>query len=100
MCYPFRMDVSSAADRVRFALRDAGYQEWEGGRQGFVVEADHQGGWVSVTYYPGWPYARRKRARGLAKYREILSAAGFTVRDSPHAGGVLRVTVPAQPFSA
>lgn len=100
MCYPFRMDVSSAADRVRLALREAGYQEWEGGRQGFVVEADPEGGWVSVTYYPGWPYARRRRARGLQKYREILSTAGFTVRDSPFAVGVLRVTAAAEPSSA
>ena len=98
MCYTLRMDLSSAADRVRSALRDAGYQEWEGGRQGFLVEADPEGGWVSVTYYPGWPYGRRKRERGLQKYRQALSATGFTVRDSPYAGGVLRVTVPADSF--
>jgi hypothetical protein len=94
------MDVSSAAARVRLALRNAGFQEWEGGRQGFVVEADPQGGWVSVAYYPGWPYARRKRERGLQKYREILSAAGFKVRDSPYPSGVLRITDPAEPFEA
>lgn len=88
------MEVSTAADTVRFALRAAGYQEWESGRQGFVVEADPEGGWVGVAYYPGWPYARRKRQRGLQKYREVLSAAGFTVRDSPYSDGVLRVTVP------
>jgi hypothetical protein len=92
------MDLSSAADRVRLTLRDAGCQEWEGGRQGFVVEADPEGGWVSVAYYPGWPYARRRRERGLQKYREILSAAGFSVRDSPYVTGVIRVTVP--PFPA
>jgi hypothetical protein len=91
------MHLSSAADRVRLALRDAGCQEWEGGRQGFVVEADPEGGWVSVAYYPGWPFARRKRERGLQNYREILLAAGFTVRDSPYVAGVIRVTAPAGP---
>ncbi len=94
------MDISSAADRVRLALRDAGYQEWEGGRQGFIVEADPQGGWVGVNYLPGWPGARRRRERELQKYRDILSAAGFMVRDSPYTPGVLRVTLPAEPAGA
>jgi hypothetical protein len=97
VCYKLRMDLSSAADRVRLALRDAGYQEWEGGRQGFVVEADPEGGWISVAYYPGWPFARRKRERGLQKYRELLLAAGFAVKDSPYVADVIRVTVPAEP---
>jgi hypothetical protein len=90
------MDISSAADRVRLALREAGYQEWEGGRRGFVVEGDPQGGWVAVNYFPGWPGARRKRERELQKYRHILSAVGFTVRDSPYTPGVLRVTLPLE----
>lgn len=90
------MDVSSAAARVRSELRNAGYQEWEAGRQGFLVEADPQGGWVAVTYYPGWPGARRKRERGLQKYRDILSAAGFQVTDSPWLPGALRVTLPPE----
>ena len=90
------MDTSVAADRVRLALRDAGYQEWEGGRRGFIVEADPQGGWVAVNYYPGLPSARRRRERELQKYRVILSAAGFTVKDSPYTSGVLRVTLPAE----
>jgi hypothetical protein len=89
------MGLSTEADLVRLALRDAGFQEWEGGRQGFQVEADPEGGWVTVTYYPGWPFARRKRERGLENYRSILLAAGFTVRDSPYTAGVLRVTLPA-----
>jgi hypothetical protein len=87
------MDTSVAADRVRLALREAGCQEWEGGRQGFLVEGDPQGGWVGVTYFPGFPAARRKRTRGLQEYRAILSAAGFTVADSPFSPGVLRVTL-------
>jgi hypothetical protein len=92
------MDTILAADQVRLALRDAGYQEWEGGRPGFVVEADPQGGWVGVNFFPafpGFPGARRKRKRGLQKFRDVLSAAGFTVTDSPYTPGVLRVTLPA-----
>jgi hypothetical protein len=94
------MDTSLAADRVRLALRDAGYQEWEGGRQGFVVEADPQGGWVAVNYFPGFPAAKRRRQRVLKKYRDILSAAGFTVAESPYTPGVLRVTLRAEPAGA
>jgi hypothetical protein len=90
------MGISSDADRVRLALRAAGYQEWEGGRRGFVVEGDPQGGWVAVNYFPGWPAARKKRERELQKYRDILSEAGFTVRDSPYTSGVLRVTMPLE----
>jgi len=37
---------------------------------------------------------RRKGQLDLEKYREILSAAGFSVTDSPHVLGVLRVTLP------
>jgi hypothetical protein len=92
-----RMDTSLAANRVRLALREAGYQEWEGGRRGFIVEGDPQGGWVAVNYFPGFPTARRKRERELRKYRDLLSAAGFTVTPSPYTSGVLRVTVPAEP---
>jgi hypothetical protein len=91
------MDVLIAADVVRGLLRDAGCQEWEGGRQGFIVEGDPQGGWVGVTYFPGWPAARRKRQRGLEKYRGILVAGGFEVTDSPYTPGVLRVTFPPEP---
>jgi hypothetical protein len=90
------MDTSLAADRVRIALRDAGYQEWEGGRRGFIVEGDPQGGWVAVNYFPGFPAARRKRERELQKYRDLLSAAGFTVTPSPYSSGVLRVTLPGE----
>ncbi len=93
------MDTSLAADRVRLALRDAGYQEWEGGRPGFTVEADPQGGWVAVNFFPGFPGfpgARRRRERELLKYRGILSAAGFAVTDSPYTAGVLRATLPAE----
>jgi hypothetical protein len=94
------MDISLAADRVRLVLRTAGYQEWEGGRRGFVVEAEPQGGWVAVNYFPGLPTAHRRRARELEKFRGILSAAGFTVTDSPYTPGVLRVTLPAEAAGA
>jgi hypothetical protein len=97
------MDTSLAADRVRLTLRDARYQEWEGGRPGFTVEGDPQGGWVAVNYFtsfPGFPGARRRRERELQKYRGILSAAGFTVTDSPHTPGVLRITLPAEQAGA
>jgi hypothetical protein len=93
----WRMDTSLAANRVRLALREAGYQEWEGGRRGFIVEGDPQGGWVAVNYFPGFPTARRKRERELTKYRDLLLAAGFTVTPSPYTSGVLRVTLPAEP---
>ena len=91
------METSLAADRVRLALRDAGYQDWEGGRPGFVVEGDPLGGWVGVNYFPafpGFPGTRRRRERELRKLCNILSAAGFTVTDSPYTQGVLRVTLP------
>ena len=91
------MDTSLAADRVRLALRDAGYQEWEGGRRGFVVEGDPEGGWVAVNYFPGWPGARRRRERELRKYRGILLTAGFNVTGSPLGTGVLRVTLSSEP---
>ncbi len=94
------METSLAADQVRLALREAGYQEWEEGRPGFVVEGDPQGGWVGVNYFPafpGFPGASRRRERGLQKYRSILSAAGFAVMDSPYTSGVLRVTPPVEP---
>ena len=97
------MDTSLAADQVRLALRDAGYQEWEGGRPGFIVEGEPQGGWVGVNYFhgfPGFPGARGRRERGLQKLRGILSAAGFTMTDSPHTPGVLRVTFPPEPAGA
>ncbi len=97
------MDTILAADRVRLALREAGYQEWEGGRPGFVVEADPQGGWVGVSFFPafpGFPGARRRRERGLQKFKAVLSAAGFMVADSPYAPGVLRVTLPPEPAGA
>jgi hypothetical protein len=96
----WRMDISLAADRARLVLRTAGYQEWEGGRRGFVVEAEPQGGWVAVNYFPGLPTAHRRRARELEKFRGILSAAGFTVTDSPYTPGVLRVTLPAEAAGA
>jgi hypothetical protein len=94
------MDISLAADRIRLVLRDAGYQEWEAGRRGFVVEAEPQGGWVAVNYFAGFPAMRKKRARELQKCRGILSAAGFTVTDSPYTPGVLRVTLPAESAGA
>ncbi|MGO8956052.1 MAG: hypothetical protein ACLQFR_01550 [Streptosporangiaceae bacterium] len=97
------MDTSLAADRVRLALRGAGYQEWEGGRPGFLVEGDPEGGWVGVNFlpgFPGFPGARRRRERELQKFRDILSAAGFTVTASPYTPGVLRVTLPRDPAGA
>jgi hypothetical protein len=86
--------LSADADRVRLELRNAGFQEWESGRRGFFVEADFQGGWVSVTCLAGFPGARTRRNRDLQKYRDILSAVGFKVTDSPYVQGVLRVTLP------
>jgi hypothetical protein len=97
------MDTILAADQVRLALRDAGYQDWEGGRPGFVVAGDPQGGWVGVNFFPafpGFPGARRRRERGLQKFRDVLSAAGFTVTDSPYTPGVLRVTLPPEAAGA
>jgi hypothetical protein len=88
------MDVSDAATRVRLELRNAGFQEFEPGRRGFLAEGDPNGGWVSVRCHPGLPWARRKRDRDLQQYREILAAAGFTVTDSPWMQGSLRVTLP------
>jgi hypothetical protein len=88
------MDVSDAATRVRLELRNAGFQEFEPGRRGFLAEGDPNGGWVSVRCHPGLPWARRKRDRDLQQYREILAAAGFTVTDSPWTQGSLRVTLP------
>jgi hypothetical protein len=95
------MDLSFVADRVRLALRNAGYKELEPGRRGFVVEAEPQGGWVAVACHigspgeVGLPGGRRRRDRDLQQYRDILSAAGFTVTDSPLRTGVLRVTLTA-----
>jgi hypothetical protein len=62
--------------------------------RGFQVEGDPQGGWVIVTCIPG--VRRRKGQLDLQKYRDILSAAGFNVADSPHVSGVLRVTFPPE----
>ena len=86
------MDVSGTADRVRLALRNAGFMDFEPGRRGFLVEGDPNGGWVSVTCHPGLPWARARRNRDLQKYRATLLAAGFTVKDSPWMAGSLRVT--------
>src|SRR5215469_14836032 len=88
------MDVSAAAARVRLALRNAGYQEFEPGRRGFLAEGDPNGGWVSVRCNPGLPWARRQRDRDLQSYRDILDAAGFTVTGSPWVRGSLRVALP------
>jgi hypothetical protein len=88
------MDVSAAADRVRLELRGAGFLEFEPGRRGFLAEGDPNGGWVAVRCHPGLPWARKRRDRDLQRYREILMAAGFTVRDSPWIRGTLRVTLP------
>jgi len=88
------MDVSDAAARVRLELRNAGFQEFEPGRRGFLAEGDPNGGWVSVRCHPGLPWAKRKRDRDLRRYRDILAAAGFAVMDSPWVRGSLRVTPP------
>jgi hypothetical protein len=88
------MDVSAAAARVRLELRNAGFQEFEPGRRGFLAEGDPNGGWVSVRCHPGLPWARKKRDRDLERYRGILAAAGFTVKNSPWMQGSLRVTLP------
>jgi hypothetical protein len=88
------MDVSDAAARVRLALRNAGFQEFEPGRRGFLAEGDPNGGWVSVRCHPGVPWARKKSSRDLQSYRGVLAAAGFIVIDSPWMTGGLRVTLP------
>lgn len=90
------MDVSVAAARVRLELRSAGFQEFEPGRRGFLAEGDPNGGWVSVRCHPGLPWAKRRRDRDLERYRDILSAAGFTVTDSPWVAGSLRVLMPPE----
>jgi hypothetical protein len=88
------MDVSATAARVRLELRNAGFQEFEPGRRGFLAEGDPNGGWVSVSCHPGLGWARKKRDRDLESYRAILAAAGFKVRNSPWMQGSLRVTLP------
>jgi hypothetical protein len=88
------MDVSAAAARVRLELRNAGFQEFEPGRRGFLAEGDPNGGWVSVRCHPGLPWARKRRDRDLERYRGILAAAGFTVKNSPWMRGSLRVALP------
>ena len=90
------MDVSAAAARIRLELRNAGFQEFEPGRRGFLVEGDPNGGWVIVQCHPGLPWARRRRDHDLRKYRDILSAAGFTVTESPWMAGSLRATLPPE----
>lgn len=92
--YVLDVNVSLAADQVRALLRSAGFMECEPGRRGFLVEGDPEGGWVSVACQQGLPWAKARRNRDLRKYRDILLAAGFTVRDSPWLKGVLRVTLP------
>jgi hypothetical protein len=89
------MDIAAAAARIRLELRTAGFKEFEPGRRGFAVEADPNGGWVSVTCV-GFPGARKRRDSELQAYRGVLSAAGFTVTDSPWVEGSLRVTQPAE----
>jgi hypothetical protein len=89
------VDVSDAAAQVRLELRNAGFQEFEPGRRGFLAEGDPNGGWVAVSCHPGLPWARRRRDRDLQRYRAALLAAGFTVIDSPWMRGTLRVTAPA-----
>jgi hypothetical protein len=86
------MDTSQAAAAVRAALRAAGCQEWETGRRGFQAEGDPEGGWVVVTCLPGLRKGSAAVDRELERYREVLSAAGFGVRDSPYRPGVLRIT--------
>jgi hypothetical protein len=90
------VDVSDAAARVRLELRNAGFLEFEPGRRGFLAEGDPNGGWVNVRCHPGLPWARKKRDRDLQKYRDLLTAAGFTVKDSPWLRGSLRVTLPQE----
>jgi len=87
------MDVSAAAAQVRLELRNAGFQEFEPGRRGFLAEGDPNGGWVSVWCHPGLPWAKKRRDRDLRRYRDVLAEAGFTVTDSPWMRGSLRVTL-------
>lgn len=96
MWYWWLVDTSWAAARVRAALRNAGCLEWETGRRGFQVEGDPQGGWVAVTCIPGVRKGSTGPGRELQKYRGILSAAGFSVTDSPYVPGVLRITLPPE----
>lgn len=84
------MDTSLAAARVRTALRNANCREWAQGRWGWSVEGDPEGGWVAVAC----TIRGEKGNRELQKYRDILSGAGFDVRESPHVPGVLRVRLP------
>ncbi len=86
------MDTSLAAQRVRETLRSAGCREWTEGRRGWLAEGDPQGGWVVVTC----TIRGKKGGRQLQHYQDVLSAAGFTVRQSPRVSGVLRVTPPAE----
>jgi hypothetical protein len=88
------VDTSLVAARVREALRSAGCLEWEPGRRGLQVEGDPQGGWVVVTCVSGVRRGSVGRIRELQRYREILVDEGFTVKDSPHVAGVLRITLP------
>jgi hypothetical protein len=48
-----------------------------------------------VTCIPGVRKGSAGLSRELQKYRDILSAAGFGVTDSPYRPGVLRVTPPS-----
>jgi hypothetical protein len=93
-CYDWNVDVSRAAARARLELRKAGFLEFEPGRRGFVVEGDPNGGWVIVTCVTGLHGGSTKRDHDLRAYRDILSAAGFEVTDSPWVPGSLRVTLP------
>jgi hypothetical protein len=86
------MDTSLTAQRVRDVLRAAGCREWAQGRRGWLVEGDPQGGWVVVACSIHGERGRRQ----LAKYRDVLTAAGFSVGDSPRVSDVLRVTLPAE----
>ena len=90
------MDVSAAAARVRLLLRSAGFREALPGRRGFLVEGDPNGGWVAVRCHSrlGFPWVRRRSERDLQSYRDILSAAGFAVVESPWVAGSLRATLP------
>jgi len=84
------MDTSVTARRVRETLRSAGFREWAQGRRGWLVEADPQGGWVAVAD----TVHGVKGTLVLQQYRDVLTAAGFTVKDDPLVLGVLRVTSP------
>jgi hypothetical protein len=77
-------------------LRSAGFREALPGRRGFLVEGDPNGGWVAVRCHfgLGLPWQRKRSERDLHRYRDILSAAGFTVKSSPLVAGGLRATLP------